>query len=125
MVNAKFEFEPEIGVLTMTVTGHAAFAELGKDPVCAGASVLAMTVAQCIQSMSETGQLQKKANIIIRNGRVTVTAKPKPESFSQALHTFYVGETGMELLAAAYPGHVAVKPFVTPDEGADNKDSST
>lgn len=117
MVTASFEYGKESGYLAMKVTGHAGFAELGKDPVCAGASTLAMTVAQCIQSMGEEGKLQKKPSITIRNGRVSVVAKPKKENFAEALHTFYVGEIGMQLLAASYPGNIEFKPFVTPAEG--------
>ena len=117
MVTASFEFGKETGYLAMKVRGHAGFAELGKDPVCAGASTLAMTVAQCIQSMGEEGKLQKKPNIAIRNGRVSVVAKPKQEHFAEAFHVFYIGETGMQLLAEAYPEHVELTPFVAPAEG--------
>lgn len=95
----------------MDVRGHAGFAELGRDPVCAGASVLAMTVAQCIQCMAEDGKLQKKPNITIRNGRVTVVAKPEPESFHEALHVYWFGQIGMQLLAESYPEQVTLRPF--------------
>ena len=39
--------------IEMRVNGHAEFEELGKDPVCAGASILALTVAQCVDMMAE------------------------------------------------------------------------
>jgi len=116
MIDANFEYSPDIGYLSMTVRGHAGFAELGKDPVCAGASTLAMTVAQCIEHMHEDGKLQKKPNILIRNGRMTVTAKPKPENFAEAFHIFYIGEIGMQLLSEAYPEHAHFTPFVQPKE---------
>ena len=91
MTTAKFGIEAGAGALVMDVRGHTGFAELGKDPVCAGASVLAMTVAQCVELMGEDGKLQKKPNIRIQNGRVTVVAKPQPEHFHEALHLFWVG----------------------------------
>ena len=116
MVDVKFEYGKEIGYLSMTMRGHANFAELGKDVVCAGASILGMTVAQAIQIMSDDGRLQKKANITIRNGRITVTAKPKPEHFAEALHSFYLGEVGMQLLAEAYPGTINFQGFVMSEE---------
>lgn len=127
MTTAKFGIEPGAGALVMDVRGHAGFAELGKDPVCAGASVLAMTVAQCIQYMGEDGKLQKKPNITIRNGRVTVVAKPDPESFHEALHVFWFGQTGMRLLEEAYPGQVTVRPFETVpgDEAGKTQESGT
>lgn len=117
MVNVKFDYDVPAGVLVMDVKGHAAFAELGKDPVCAGASVLAMTVAQMVRNMQDEGKLQKKANIRIKNGRVTVICKPKQAHWTEALHTFYFGETGMHLLAESYPDHVSLTPFTLPDEG--------
>ena len=69
MVEVRFEEDREKGVLSMELRGHAGFAQLGRDPVCAGASVLAMTVAQCAKAMEEAGRLRKKAHVIIRGGR--------------------------------------------------------
>ena len=109
MTTVRFEQDPEKGVLSMEVKGHADLAQLGRDPVCAGASVLAMTLAQCVRSMEEAGRLQKKANILIRNGRVLATAKPKPEYFRETVHLYWVAETGMRLLAEAYPENISVK----------------
>ena len=109
MITASFEQSREKGILSMELRGHAGFAELGKDPVCAGASVLAMTVAQCVKGMEEAGRLRKKAHILIRSGRVLVTAKPGEEFWNEAKHLFWVGETGMRLLSEAYPGNVAIR----------------
>ena len=109
MIQVRFEQNRERGVLSMELRGHAGFAALGKDPVCAGASVLAMTAAQCVKSMEEAGRLQKKAHILIRSGRVLVTAKPREEFRNEAKHLFWVGETGMRLLSEAYPGYIQVK----------------
>lgn len=111
MTTAKFGIEAGAGALVMDVRGHTGFAELGKDPVCAGASVLAMTVAQCVELMGEDGKLQKKPNIRIQDGRVTVVAKPQPEHFHEALHLFWVGQVGMQLLSESYPGNVELTPF--------------
>ena len=106
MVTARFSHDGD--AWTMNVRGHAAFAELGKDPVCAGASVLAMTIAQCAQTMYDAGKLQKKPHVTIRNGRVDVTAKAKPEYEGELRHTFFVGEVGMQLLSESYPDHVEI-----------------
>ena len=109
MVTVRFEKDREKGILSMEAVGHAGFAALGKDPVCAGASVLAMTIAQCAGAMEEAGRLRKKAHILVRGGRVLVTVKPKPERWDEAAHLFWVGETGLRLLAAAYPGYVEIR----------------
>lgn len=106
MIDIRFNYDNDSGALTMNMRGHANFAELGKDVVCAGASILGMTVAQAIQIMSEDGRLRKKANITIRSGRITVTAKPKPECFAEAQHIYYLAEIGFRLLSEAYPGTI-------------------
>lgn len=113
MTTARFQLEMESGSLIMDVRGHAGFAELGKDPVCAGASVLAMTVAQCVYEMGRRGKLKKKPNVKIRNGRVTVVAKPEPEYFHEALHLFWIGQVGMQLLEESYPEHIQLSQFET------------
>ena len=109
MVEVRFELDREKGFLSMEVLGHAGFAQLGKDPVCAGASVLAMTLAQCAGTMEEAGRLGKKAHIVVRGGRVLVTVKPKPERWDEAAQMFRVGETGFRLLAEAYPENVIIR----------------
>ena len=109
MVEVRIKKDRDKSVLSMEVIGHASFAELGKDPVCAGASALAMTAAQCALSMEEAGRLQKKAHIITRNGRVLVTIKPRPERYDEAAHLFWVVETGLGLLAEAYPGYLEIQ----------------
>ena len=43
MITASFEQSREKCILSMELRGHAGFAELGKDPVCAGASGLTLT----------------------------------------------------------------------------------
>lgn len=115
MITARFDYDKESGSISMDVKGHAGFAELGKDPVCAGASVLAMTVAQSVKFLEEEGKLRKQAHLVIRNGRTLVVAVPKEEHYFETLHTFFVGETGMQLLAASYPESVQLTPFVTSD----------
>ncbi len=113
MVTAKFEYIRDKQTLVMNVKGHASFADLGKDPVCAGASVLAMTVAQCAVDLGERGMLQKKPNVTVRNGRVTVIIKPKTEYLYMALSLFGFGQRGMQLLEESYPAHVRLLPFET------------
>lgn len=115
MIDVKFEATGES--LIMDMKGHASFAEMGKDPVCAGASILAMTVSQCVAHLGMEKKCKKKPTIQIRNGRVLVVCKPKPEYFPEALHIFYMGETGMHLLAESYPDNVSLTPFALPEKG--------
>lgn len=115
MINVRFEAVN--GSLILDMKGHAAFAELGRDPVCAGASVLAMTAAQCVRNMETQGKFKKKATIRIRNGHVHVVCTPKKAFYSEALHLYYIAETGMHLLAESYPENVELIPFTIPENG--------
>lgn len=115
MIDTKFKTEGD--ALIMDMKGHASFAEMGKDPVCAGASILAMTVAQCIRNMGDERKFQKRPTIRIQNGRVLVVCKPKPAYYAEALHIYYMGETGMHLLAESYPDNVSLTPFAMPEKG--------
>lgn len=101
--------------LEMRVQGHTGFAEMGKDPVCAGASVLAMTAAQCIAAMGD--RLKKKPKIHISGGNVRVVAKPKPAYYPEAKHVMYMAEVGFQLLSESYPDHVRLISFVPPEQG--------
>lgn len=109
MIHAEFSRHGESIVLK--VTGHAGTAEPGKDLVCAAASTLAYTVAQVLQFMFEEGQLRKKPNIRMDEGDSIIVAKPKPEYYGEALHTFFVAQAGYHLLSHNYPQHVELKSF--------------
>ena len=97
--------------LTMTVKGHSDAAPKGADIICAGASTLAYTVAQCLSYMHEDGQLQKRPSIKLASGDTTITAKPKTDAYAETLHLFYVALVGLDMLSHAYPDNVRVIPF--------------
>lgn len=107
----------------MRVIGHAGFAEQGKDPVCAGASVLAMTAAQAIQLMAEDGKLEEPPLVHVSGGNVRFRATPKREFLCEARHIMYVAEIGFLLLSGAYPEHVELK--VDTGEEPEEMESST
>ncbi len=114
MTNAIFREHPDEGAIEMRVLGHTGFAEMGKDPVCAGASIHAFTVAACIEAMHKMGKLQKEPNVTISGGNVRVVAKPKPEYMAEAKLVFYYGMTGFKLLEQSYPEYVTLTPFIIP-----------
>lgn len=111
MVKAEFFTNKESGSITLKLTGHAGADEKGKDIVCAGASILAYTVAQTLQFMYEEGNLQKKPRLKLEEGDTVIVAKPKPEYFNEALHTFYVAQVGYHLLSHSYPQYVSLSSF--------------
>lgn len=100
-------------VYEMRVQGHTGFAEIGKDPVCAGASLLAMTVAQCVDLVPRD-RLRKKPHITIGGGNVRVVASPKPDAANEIAHIMYVAQVGYQLLAASYPDNVRLKEVIAP-----------
>lgn len=112
MTKVMFREHRDTGSIEMRVQGHVGFDVAGKDLVCAGASMLALTVAQSIEAMGD--RLQKQPNITVRKGTVRVVAKPRPEHYAEARHVFYVGEVGYRILAEAFPQHISLSPFTTP-----------
>ena len=111
MVKAEFFTNKESGSITMKLTGHAGQAEHGKDIVCSAASILAYTVAQTLQFQYEEGGLKKKPHLKLEPGNTVIIAKPKPERYEEALHTFFVAQVGYSLLAKTYPQYVALSSF--------------
>ena len=111
MIHAEFFTNKESGSITMKLSGHAGQAEHGKDIICSAASILAYTVAQALQFMYEQGDLQKKPHIRLEEGDTVIVAKPKAESYAEALHTFFVAQVGYHLLAHNYPQYVTLSSF--------------
>lgn len=120
MVSASVKILRDEGAIELRCQGHADFRELGKDPVCAGASVLAVTAGQCAETMHEAGRLQKKPVVNVRGGNVRVVIKPKPENFNDALLIIGTVAVGYQLLAEAYPGYVKYYQFDTADIPAES-----
>ena len=81
-------------------------AEIGHDIVCAGASILACTVAQEAKNMENRGQLTKPPYIKIQEGNTHIVVHPIDADYDDALHTFYVAQVGYSLLAHNYPQYV-------------------
>ena len=115
MVRAAFYTDKSSGSITLKLTGHAGAAEKGQDIVCASASILAYTVAQTMEYMHAEGGLRKKPRIEFSDGNATIVAKPKEDSYAEALHTFFVAQVGYSLLAHNYPQYVELKSFKLTD----------
>ena len=111
MIKAEFRRDPESGSITMRMRGHANAGDPGHDVVCAGASTLAYTLAQCLRFMYEQGKLRKDPHMILRSGRAELTAKPKDGAYAEALHSFFVVQAGLTLLQENYPDYVRVTRF--------------
>lgn len=111
MVHAAFYTDKSSGSISLRLTGHAGAGERGHDVICAAASVLAYTIAQAMEYMHAEGGLRKKPRIDFSDGEAAIVAKPKAETYAEALHAFFIVQVGFSLLAHNYPQFVALHPF--------------
>lgn len=111
MITAKFYTKPSQGSIRMTLKGHAAAAPKGEDLICASATMLAYTVAQAVQFLFEQGHLKKKPKVKIKDGEAAIIATPNEESYAEVLHTFWVAQCGIHVLAHNYPRNVVLEHF--------------
>jgi uncharacterized protein YsxB (DUF464 family) len=107
MIRAKFYTKNDS--IHMSLKGHAGSAPFGEDLICAGATMMAYTVAQAVQFMYDHGKLKKKPKIYLREGRAVIIATPKDEDYAEALHTFWVAQCGIHVLAGNNPDHVKLE----------------
>lgn len=108
MIQARF-YKKDDGSIHMTLKGHARAAPKGEDLVCAAATTLAYTAAQAVQFFHEQGILARSPKIDIRDGNATVIATPNEDGYAEVLHTFWVVQCGIHLLAHNYPNHVKLE----------------
>ena len=111
MLTIRFFQKPEKGTLHMTVRGHAGAGRKGEDLVCAGASMLAYTLAQAVQFLYEQGLLEEKPKIQIADGYALVSAAPKAEAWAETLMAFWVTQAGAYVLEHNYPQAVCLMPM--------------
>lgn len=108
MIKVKIHTTPNNSSLSLSIRGHAGAAEVGQDLVCASASILAYTLAQLIKDYANKDMLKGKAKILMRKGSSTITCIPKEEYWETIAYTFYVIQTGLNLLAHNYPQYIVM-----------------
>lgn len=99
MVKARYTVEDNTH--TLTVTGHANYAEYGKDIVCAGVSALVQALIGWIEENYD------KANCIsvdAKNGEVIISCEGNDELSA----VFNMTTIGLEQLSYSYPDHVQI-----------------
>ena len=109
MITARFYQKPSNGSIHMTISGHANAAPKGEDLICASATMLAYTVAQAVQFLYENDKLKKKPKIHIKDGKATIIATPREDAYAETLHTFWVAQCGIHVLAHNYPQNVKLE----------------
>ena len=88
----------EKGPDSITVSGHAHYAEMGKDIVCAGVSVLVQTLIQSLEDLTDT-----KFSYDMAAGFVDIKFEHLPSRARLLVSAFFIG---VELIANEYPNHV-------------------
>ena len=97
--------------LSLRLEGHAEYAEVGKDIVCASASILAYTVAQIVRIKERDGCLTESAVVRLEGGDTEITCVPKDATSYDLLWDAYdFARVGYFLLAHNYPKYVRLMP---------------
>lgn len=87
---------------TLSVHGHANYAERGKDIVCSAVSTLVQTLMACLEDIADTREFTRYADGII------VKADGNDEKEHDIKLLFYSCMTGIEHIAAQYPDYVCL-----------------
>lgn len=82
------------------ISGHAGYAEYGKDIVCAGVTALTQTLIQSIENLTDD-----KIEYRISPGKVEVEYRNLSEKSKTLVDSFFVG---IRLIADEFPNYVAI-----------------
>ena len=104
----RFSIDPREGRLL--VRGHAGFGQPGADPVCAGVSVLVLTLCRCVEELGERGQVSIQA-LAAEPGAAQIRCRSLPGSERELEVLFGAAATGLRLLAKEYGSFVKEVPF--------------
>ena len=96
--------------LSLRLEGHAGYAEIGKDIVCASASILAYTVAQYVMEAEHNGDLVSPAEIKLESGDTVISCEPSNNISLGMQNMFLFAKMGYALLEHNYPQYVRLLP---------------
>ena len=85
---------------TISITGHANYAPIGEDIVCAGVSTLVQTLIQSIEDMTKD-----KIEYSMQSGLVEIKHGILSERAQVLFESLFVG---MKLIANTYPKNVRI-----------------
>lgn len=86
--------------LRITIEGHANYAPLGQDIVCASISTLVQVLIKCIEEMTED-----KIEYSIRPGMVDIKFRDLSEKAQLLVSSFFIGA---QMIAEQYPNNVKI-----------------
>ena len=91
--------------LSLRLKGHAGYAEIGKDIVCASASILAYSLATIV------GDFGINSNINLESGNTTIECECTDHPLMDVVRdAFNFANVGYSLLAHNYPQYVRLMP---------------
>lgn len=99
MVKAKYTVEGDIH--TLSVVGHANYAEYGKDIVCAGVSALVQALVGWIE---ENAWKVECISVDPKEGEVIISC----EGGEEIAAVFNMTAVGLEQIAQSYPDNVQI-----------------
>lgn len=94
--------------LRLIVTGHAQYAEKGRDIVCAAESILVQALACSLAAMEPQELYDFTVEGVAGSGCVGITAIPQPETAALVHGLYACALTGFGLLEKHYPANVSV-----------------
>ena len=94
--------------LSLCVTGHAGFASMGQDIVCAAASILVYTAAELALDMARRGQLRRAPVLNLKPGDAVIRFTPDTLGRQRAEAGLETVGYGFSLLAKKYPRCIRV-----------------
>ena len=90
----------------LTIKGHSGSTEVGKDLICASASILFYTLVECVSRYESMGRC--KAQIKALSGDAEVKVIPSVEYENELLSAFNTIMTGYEILESDYPEYIKI-----------------
>ena len=95
----KITFEDE---RTLTISGHAGYAEQGKDIVCAGVSAIAYTLLGYLEDIG----VDVLSDIKPKKGYMRILSRTRNKTVRDA---FKMAQTGLLQIERAFPEYVSIK----------------
>ena len=89
----------------LTVSGHAGSAEPGRDLICASASILAMTLAENVLHICDSGCADNPVTVL-REGNAEISCRPMHRYKDSVQQVFMSVCVGFEILASKFPEYV-------------------
>lgn len=94
-------------ITEIEVSGHAEYAETGKDIVCSAVSTLCYTMLDWVRNSYDIIDFQNRVNET--DGYFYLRAIPRPGSEDRVEPVLDAISNGWKLIADAYPDHVTFK----------------